>query len=153
MPVDDVSPATAAAPPPEAVSRIISFTPVDRGERWGQLRLHASQVAALSGATLRQVMFWADQGYVPHVPGDARTFSGAGLDTVILIVQAREAGVSLKRAAGLARQYLAAEFVMDTQPARAEPSALGVGLRALEEAARELREQVAPEGDATEVAS
>jgi hypothetical protein len=143
---------SAEPAPPAAPPTTIPFTPIDRGVLWGQLRLHASQVAALSGATLRQVIFWADQGYVPHVPGDPRAFSGVGLDTALLLVQARAAGVSLRRAAPLARKYLAAEFVGDTRPKRPEPSALGAGLRALEAAARELREQVTSDVDEAEAA-
>jgi|SRR4051794_25501218 DNA-binding transcriptional MerR regulator len=135
---------------PAAASPAISFTPLDRGELWGQLRLNASQLAELTGVSLRQVMFWSDQGYLPHIPGDARSFSGAGIDTALLLVQARAAGIGLKRAAVLARQYLSAEFIGKTRQPDPGPSALGAGLRALEASARDLREQVAPDSDEAE---
>jgi DNA-binding transcriptional MerR regulator len=146
-PVDAAPSTRGTTAPPPATSKTIAFTPIDRGELWGRLRLNASQLAELTGVSLRQVMFWADRGYLPHVPGAPRTFSGVGLDTALLLAQARAEGVGLKRAAVLARQYLGAEFTGATRPAPPGPSALGTGLRSIEEAARALREQVAPEAD------
>jgi DNA-binding transcriptional MerR regulator len=134
----------ASTSTPAAASPAITFTPIDRGMLWGHLRLNASQLAELTGVSLRQVMFWSDQGYLPHVPGDARSFTGVGIDTALLLVQARAAGIGLKRAAVLARQYLSDEFTGKTRRVDPGPTALEAGLRALEESARDLREQVAP---------
>lgn len=151
VPDDGVAPASAPTPRP-AEPTTISFTPIDRGALWARLRLNASQIASLSGATLRQVMFWSDQGYLPHVPGDPRSFSGVGLDTALLLVQARAAGLRYNKAAEIARRYLAGEFTGTLQPAKAKPSALGAGLRALEESARELREQMTADEAGAETA-
>jgi len=138
---------------PAATSPAIEFTQIDRGMLWGHLRLNASQLAELTGVSLRQVMFWSDQGYLPHVPGDARSFTGVGIDTALLLVQARAAGIGLKRAAVLARQYLSAEFIGKTRQVDPGPTALGAGLRTLEATARDLREQVAPELEDEEAVS
>ena len=147
-----ILPDTRPTPSPDATPGTVAFTPIDRGALWGRLRLNSSQVAELSGATLRQVIHWTDQGYLPHVPGEARIFSGAGLDTALLMVHARESGLSAKRAAELARQYLAAEFRGAPRPTPPGPSTLGAGLRVIEGAARELREQVAPDIDEADAA-
>ncbi len=56
------------------------FTLPDRGGLWMRLALNASQVANLCGVTLRQVIHWADRGYLPRSPHDSSAFTGQAVD-------------------------------------------------------------------------
>ena len=56
------------------------FTRPDRGAIWMRLALNASQVANLCGVTLRQVIHWAERGYLPRSPHDSGAFSGQAVD-------------------------------------------------------------------------
>ncbi len=56
------------------------FTLPDRGALWMRLALNASQVANLCGVTLRQVIHWADRGYLPRSPHDSSAFTGQAVD-------------------------------------------------------------------------
>lgn len=56
------------------------FTVPDRGAIWMRLALNASQVANLCGVTLRQVIHWAEQEYLPRSPHDRGTFTGHAVD-------------------------------------------------------------------------
>ncbi len=56
------------------------FTLPDRGAIWMRLALNASQVANLCGVTLRQVIHWADRGYLPRSSHDSGAFSGQAVD-------------------------------------------------------------------------
>lgn len=104
---------------PEAEARTVSvaerhevfpFTAPDRGAIWMRLSLNASQVAALCGVTLRQVIHWADRGYLPRSPHDTGAFTGQAVDMCMLIKEARASGISHARAAEQARQFLANEL-------------------------------------------
>ena len=88
----------------------IQFTSPDRGAMWMRLSLNASQVAALCGVTLRQVIHWADRGYLPRSPHDSGAFTGQAVDMCMLIKEARASGISHSRAAEQARQFLANEL-------------------------------------------
>ncbi len=56
------------------------FTLPERGALWMRLALNASQVANLCGVTLRQVIHWADRGYLPRSPHDSSAFTGQAVD-------------------------------------------------------------------------
>jgi len=75
-----------------------------------RLALNASQVAALCGVTLRQVIHWADRGYLPRSANDSGAFTGQAVDMCMLIKEARASGISHARAAEQARQFLANEL-------------------------------------------
>jgi len=89
---------------------VFPFTPPDRGAIWMRLSLNASQVAALCGVTLRQVIHWADRGYLPRASQDSGSFTGQAVDMCMLIKEARASGISHARAAEQARQFLANEL-------------------------------------------
>lgn len=56
------------------------FTPPNRGEVWLRLALNASQVANLCGVTLRQVIHWAERGYLSRSPHEPNAFNGHAVD-------------------------------------------------------------------------
>lgn len=88
----------------------INFTSPDRGALWMRLSLNASQVAALCGVTLRQVIHWADRGYLPRASANSGAFTGQAVDMCMLIKEARTRGISHARAAEQARAFLAGEL-------------------------------------------
>jgi DNA-binding transcriptional MerR regulator len=84
------------------------FQPPRRTDMWRGLALTMSQAAALTGVSERQIQHWMDRGYISPSSEGTRKINGDGLDEVVLIRQARIAGVPLRRAVQLAREYLRA---------------------------------------------
>src|SRR5437588_4198070 len=82
------------------------FHPPRRTEMWHDLALTMSQAAALTGVSERQIQHWMDRGYISPSSEGSRKINGDGLDEVVLIRQARVAGVPLRQAVRLAREYL-----------------------------------------------
>lgn len=82
------------------------FHPPRRTEMWRDLALTMSQAAALTGVSERQIQHWMDRGYIRPSSEGTRKINGDGLDEVVLIRQARIAGVPLRQAVRLAREYL-----------------------------------------------
>ncbi len=140
--------ATAASTPRAAAARQeITFTQPDRGAMWMRLSLNASQVAALCGVTLRQVIHWADRGYLPRASGESGAFTGQAVDMCMLIKEARTRGISHARAAEQARRFLSEELQRDGgQPHVGTPdlSAIAGQIREIERNAQALLEQLEP---------
>jgi DNA-binding transcriptional MerR regulator len=107
------------------------FEPPDRRQSWRNLSLTMSQAAALTGVSERQIQHWMDKGYVEPALHGARKIGGAGLDAIMLIKQARAAGIPLRQAVPMAHDYLSREAsnALDSDLARW--------------AARDLRERLA----------
>jgi DNA-binding transcriptional MerR regulator len=82
------------------------FRPPDRRELWSKLALTMSQAAALTGVSERQIQHWMDQGYIAPSSQGTRKINGEGLDKILLIRQARSAGIPLRRAVSMAQEYL-----------------------------------------------
>jgi DNA-binding transcriptional MerR regulator len=80
---------------------------------WHELALTMSQAAALTGVSERQIQHWMDRGYISPSSEGTRKINGDGLDEVVLIRQARMAGVPLRQAVRLAREYLRTNPPMD----------------------------------------
>ena len=85
------------------------FTPPNRAALWASLSLTTTQVAALSGLSVRQVSHWAAQGYLPRSPRDPERYSGDAVEMALLIKQGRQQGLSVYRAVHEAQVHLAAE--------------------------------------------
>jgi DNA-binding transcriptional MerR regulator len=85
------------------------FEPPARRHAWTRLLLTMSQAAALTGASERQIQHWLDRGYIHPATTGTRRISGDGLDLIMLIRQARAAGIPLRQAVPMAREYLNAE--------------------------------------------
>jgi DNA-binding transcriptional MerR regulator len=96
------------------------FDPPNRRQIWRSLTLTMSQAAALTGVSERQIQHWMDKGYVAPAPHGARKIGGAGLDAILLIKQARAAGIPLRHAAPMAHEYLSREAsnALDSDMAR-----------------------------------
>ena len=74
----------------------------DRGARWTQLALTRTQLAALCRVSVRQVSYWARQGYIMPASERDDRYNGDAVDLCVLIRQALRAGVPLHRAVPLA---------------------------------------------------
>jgi DNA-binding transcriptional MerR regulator len=85
------------------------FEPPNRRPVWTSLALTMSQAAALTGASERQIQHWMDRGYIHPASKGTRKISGESLDLILLIKQARAAGIPLRQAVPMAREYLNAE--------------------------------------------
>jgi DNA-binding transcriptional MerR regulator len=77
-----------------------------RTDMWRDLALTMSQAATLTGVSERQIQHWMDRGYISPSSAGTRKINGDGLDEVVLIRQARIAGIPLRQAVRLAREYL-----------------------------------------------
>jgi DNA-binding transcriptional MerR regulator len=86
------------------------LTPPDRGALWVALALTKTQLAALCGLTVRQVTYWAAQGYLPAAPAHPERYNGNAIDLALLIKQGLERGLPLRRAVALARAHLGEEL-------------------------------------------
>lgn len=85
------------------------FRPLSRRPVWTGLALTMSQAATLTGASERQIQHWMDRGYIQPALRGTRKLNGESLDLIMLICQARQEGVPLRRAVSMARDYLTAE--------------------------------------------
>ena len=88
---------------------VTPLRPPDRGALWARLALRQDQLAALCGVSARRVEHWTHRGYLLPDRRDPDRYPGDAVDYCLLIKQARDAGVPLRRAAALARAYLADE--------------------------------------------
>ena len=84
-------------------------TPPDRRRMWRNLALTMSQASALTGVSERQIQHWMDRGYISPATAGTRKLSGESVDTIVLILQARAAGIPLRRAVPMAREYVRRE--------------------------------------------
>jgi DNA-binding transcriptional MerR regulator len=85
------------------------FQPLDRPALWRSLVLTMSQASALTGASERQIQHWMDRGYIRPNDPTTRKINGENLDLIVLIRQARVAGIPLRRAVAMAGEFLLAE--------------------------------------------
>lgn len=144
---NDDAPRPARATAPVDRHEDFQFTLPDRGAVWMRLSLNASQVAALCGVTLRQVIHWADRGYLPRASHDSGAFSGQAVDMCMLIKEARASGISHSRAAEQARKFLANELQREGGSPRVGAPDLTViagRLREIERSAHSLLELIEP---------
>lgn len=82
------------------------FSAPDRRRMWRQLALTMSQASTLTGVSERQIQHWMDKGYINPAPDGTRKIGGESLDAIMLIKEARAAGIPLRLAAPMARDYL-----------------------------------------------
>ena len=89
------------------------LTPPHRAALWASLKLTKTQLARLCGLSVRQVSYWAAQGYLPHAPRDPECYSGDAVDMAVLIKRGLDQGLTLRHAVRCAHDYLAAELARE----------------------------------------
>ncbi len=123
------------------------FTPPNRAALWASLALTKTQLAALSGLSVRQVSHWAAQGYLPRSTRDPERYSGDAVDMAVLIKQGLHQGLLLRQAVEQARAYLAAERSRQPDLHALDAEALAMTAARIaqaEEAVRQVLAVVAP---------
>ncbi|HLJ68874.1 MAG TPA: MerR family transcriptional regulator [Chloroflexota bacterium] len=85
------------------------FQAPNRRRIWKELSLTMSQAAALAGVSERQIQHWMDKGYISPGASGSRKIDGGCLDLIILIKQARAAGIPLRHAVPMAQSFLVHE--------------------------------------------
>ena len=101
-----------------------AFATPNRGALWANLTLTKTQLAELCGLTTRQIGHWTSQGYLMAIGPDQARYNGNAIDLCVLIKQALDQDISLRRAVGLARAYIADELVRQPEAATIEPPTL-----------------------------
>jgi DNA-binding transcriptional MerR regulator len=142
-------------PPRRSVPAVqFRFSAPDRRRIWRELALTMSQAATLTGVSERQIQHWMDRGYIDAASEGARKISGHGLDMIVLIKQARAAGIPLRQAVPLARIYLNQETTgaLDSEMARLTlrdlQEKLGALRGAIESVQRLIQDVSIPDGHA-----
>ena len=123
------------------------FTPPNRAALWASLALTQTQVAALSGLSVRQVRHWTAQGYLPRSTRDPERYSADAIDMAILIKQGVRQGLLLREAVEHARDHLAAERTRQPDLHTLDPEALAMiatHIAQANAAARQVLDVVAP---------
>jgi DNA-binding transcriptional MerR regulator len=99
------------------MSQEFTLSMPNRGALWARLALTKTQLAELCGLTARQVSHWTDRGYIPPSPHDPDRYGGDAVDLCVLIKQALQRGIPLRRAVALARAYVADDLAREPTPA------------------------------------
>jgi len=95
------------------MSNQFAFTPPNRGALWAGLLLTKTQLAELSGLTMRQVSHWTSRGYLTTSARNPHRYNGDAIDLCALIAQGLAHGIPLRRAVAMARSYLAGELTQE----------------------------------------
>ena len=79
--------------------------PVDIAARLGDLELYLGQVCRVAGITKMQLDYWTTKAKIPTKGRKQRTYDMDAVETVMLIKQAKDRGLSLAAAIEAARQF------------------------------------------------
>jgi MerR HTH family regulatory protein len=79
--------------------------PVDIAEHLGDLELYLGQVCRVAGISKMQLDYWTTKAQIPTKGRKQRIYDMDALETVMLIKQAKDRGLSLAAAIEAARQF------------------------------------------------
>lgn len=85
----------------------IRLDPVDVTEHLGKVGLYLNQVCQIAGISKVQLDYWTDKAAIPTGGRKQRIYDIDAVETVLLIKQARERGLSLPAAIDAARRFKA----------------------------------------------
>ncbi|HUE75453.1 MAG TPA: MerR family transcriptional regulator [Chloroflexota bacterium] len=94
-----------------AVPSQVELAGLNRVALWNRVRLTRADVAALTGATVRQLSYWSSKGIVQQ--GEDQRYDSRAIERVVLIKQGLDADLLLRDATRLADRYQAAEPMAD----------------------------------------
>ena len=83
----------------------IELEPVDLVRHLGRVGLYLNQVCQIAGVSRVQLDYWTDKASIPTAGRKHRIYDVDALETVMLIKQAREKGLSLAAAIDAARTF------------------------------------------------
>jgi DNA-binding transcriptional MerR regulator len=79
--------------------------PVDLTERLTKVELYLGQVCRLAGISKMQLDYWTNKAQIPTKGKKQRIYDMDAIETVMLIKQGRDKGLSLAAAIDAARQF------------------------------------------------
>ena len=83
----------------------IQLDPVDVTAHLGKVGLYLNQVCQIAGISKVQLDYWTDKASIPTGGRKQRIYDIDAVETVLLIKQARERGLSLPAAIDAARRF------------------------------------------------
>ena len=86
-------------------ARQIELEPVDIAANLGKVGLYLNQVCQIAGVSRVQLDYWTDKAQIPTGGKKQRVYDVDAVETVMLIKQAREKGLSLAAAIDAARTF------------------------------------------------
>ncbi len=88
-------------------ARDTMLKPVDVSQHLDRIELSLGQVGRLAGVTRMQLDYWTSRAAIPTKGRKQRMYDREALETVMLIKQGRDKGLSLARAIDAARWFQA----------------------------------------------
>ena len=89
--------------------------PIDLAEHLDKIELYLGKVCQIAGISKMQLDYWTNKAQIPTKGKKQRIYDIGALETVMLIKQARDKGLSLPAAIDAARRFKA------RQPGEAAP--------------------------------
>ena len=79
--------------------------PVDLAAHLGRLELYLGQVCRLAGISKMQLDYWTNKAQIPTKGKKQRIYDAEAIETVMLIKQGKDKGLSLAAAIEAARRF------------------------------------------------
>jgi len=79
--------------------------PIDMSEHLGKIELYLGQVCAIAGISKMQLDYWTNKAQIPTKGKKQRIYGMDAVETVLLIKQAKDKGLSLAAAIEAARRF------------------------------------------------
>ena len=79
--------------------------PIDLAEHLGKVELYLGQVCQIAGISKMQLDYWTERASIPTSGGKRRIYDVNAVETVLLIKQARDKGLSLQAAIDATERY------------------------------------------------
>ena len=79
--------------------------PIDMSEHLGKIELYLGQVCAIAGISKMQLDYWTNQAQIPTKGKKQRIYDMDAVETVMLIKQAKDKGLTLGAAIDAARRF------------------------------------------------
>src|SRR5579863_6574766 len=79
--------------------------PIDMAEHLDKIELYLGQVCAIAGISKMQLDYWTNKAQIPTKGKKQRIYDIAAIETVMLIKQGKDKGMSLAAAIEAARRF------------------------------------------------
>jgi len=99
--------------------------PVDLGRRLQELELSLGQVCLVAGVSKMQLDYWTTKAQIPTKGRKQRLYDVDAVETVMLIKQGKDKGLSLEAAIGAAARFKAARAADDAHPGEGKARSAG----------------------------
>jgi MerR HTH family regulatory protein len=96
-------------------SQVDLLEPVDLSQHLHKLELYLGQVCRIAGISKMQLDYWTNKARIPTKGRKQRIYDMEALETVMLIKQGKDKGLSLAAAIEAARRFQAAERLQEDE--------------------------------------